>query len=92
MISSVGFGLAFGVLLDAFLVRMLLIPAVMHLAGDAAWWLPKWLERVLPDVDVEGSALERAHLHQDESAEQTDEDRKPTETSDPGPGVTSGRH
>lgn len=81
MISSVGFGLAFGVLLDAFLVRMLLIPAVMHLAGDAAWWLPKWLERVLPDVDVEGSALERAHLHQDE----------PTETIEPETGVTSGR-
>ena len=82
MISSVGFGLAFGVLLDAFLVRMLLIPAVMHLAGDAAWWLPKWLERVLPDVDVEGSALERAHLHQDE----------PTDVIDSGSDVTSGRH
>ncbi|SIO89908.1 MMPL family transporter [Nocardiopsis sp. JB363] len=92
MISSVGFGLAFGVLLDAFLVRMLLIPAVMHLAGDAAWWLPKWLERVLPDVDVEGSALERAHLHQDEPTEETDEDRKPTEEIEPGADVTSGRH
>ncbi|MGW9553325.1 MMPL family transporter [Nocardiopsis sp. NPDC055551] len=95
MISSVGFGLAFGVLLDAFLVRMLLIPAVMHLAGDAAWWLPKWLERVLPDVDVEGSALERAHLHQDETVEETgetDEDRKPTEEIEPGSDVTSGRH
>ncbi|MEU3308061.1 MMPL family transporter [Nocardiopsis sp. NPDC006832] len=95
MISSVGFGLAFGVLLDAFLVRMLLIPAVMHLAGDAAWRLPKWLERVLPDVDVEGSALERAHLHQDETVEETgetDEDRKPTEEIEPGSDVTSGRH
>ncbi|MEC3891570.1 MMPL family transporter [Nocardiopsis sp. LDBS1602] len=61
MISSVGFALAFGVLIDAFVVRMLLIPAVMHLAGDAAWWLPRWLERILPDIDVEGSALERGH-------------------------------
>ena len=61
MISSIGFGLAFGVLLDAFMVRMLLIPALMHLAGDGAWWLPKWLDRILPDIDVEGSALERAH-------------------------------
>ncbi|GAA1648239.1 MMPL family transporter [Actinoplanes couchii] len=61
MIRSLGFGLAFGVLVDAFLVRMLLIPAVMHLLGDKAWWIPRWLDRILPNVDVEGSALERAH-------------------------------
>ncbi len=60
-IRPLGFGLAFGVLVDAFVVRMLLIPAVMHLAGDAAWWLPRWLDRILPDVDVEGAALERDH-------------------------------
>lgn len=61
MIRSIGFGLAFGVLLDAFIVRMLLIPAVMHLLGDSAWWIPKWLDRILPNVDVEGAALERKH-------------------------------
>jgi RND superfamily putative drug exporter len=61
IIKSVGFALAFGVLVDAFIVRLLLIPAVMHLMGDAAWWMPKWLDRILPDIDVEGSALERAH-------------------------------
>ncbi|WP_430788669.1 MMPL family transporter [Actinoplanes sp. G11-F43] len=61
MIRSLGFGLAFGVLVDAFLVRMLLIPAVMHLLGDKAWWIPRWLDRILPNVDVEGAALERAH-------------------------------
>ncbi|WP_017624188.1 MMPL family transporter [Nocardiopsis chromatogenes] len=70
MISSIGFALAFGVLLDAFVVRMVLIPALMHLAGDAAWWLPRWLDRLLPDIDVEGSALERRHTggRQEDSA------------------------
>jgi len=60
MIQSIGLGLALGVLVDAFVVRLLLIPAVMHLLGDAAWWLPKWLDRILPDVDVEGASLERS--------------------------------
>jgi RND superfamily putative drug exporter len=63
MIRTMGFGLAFGVLVDAFVVRMLLIPAVMHLLGESAWWLPKWLDRILPDVDVEGASLERTHPH-----------------------------
>jgi RND superfamily putative drug exporter len=57
MVRPIGFGLAFGVLLDAFAVRMTLIPAAMHLLGRSAWWLPKWLDRILPDVDVEGARL-----------------------------------
>ncbi len=61
IIRSLGFGLAFGVLVDAFLVRMLLMPALMHLLGPAAWWLPRWLDRILPNVDVEGAKLEREH-------------------------------
>ena len=61
MIRPMGFGLAIGVLFDAFVVRMVIVPSVMHLVGDAAWWLPKWLDRVLPNVDVEGAALEREH-------------------------------
>jgi RND superfamily putative drug exporter len=65
MIRPIGFALAFGVLVDAFLVRMLIIPALMHLVGDKAWWLPKWLDRILPDVDVEGAALERRHPHRE---------------------------
>ena len=59
MIRPLGFGLAFGVLVDAFVVRMTLIPAVMHLLGDRAWWLPRWLDRILPNVDVEGDSLRR---------------------------------
>ncbi|WP_418607175.1 MMPL family transporter [Georgenia sp. SUBG003] len=70
MIRPIGFGLAFGVLVDAFLVRMLIVPALMHLAGDKAWWLPGWLDRLLPNVDVEGAALERRHhVHEDERQE-----------------------
>ena len=61
MIRPLGMGLATGVLFDAFIVRLLLIPALMHLFGTTAWWLPKWLERILPNVDVEGARLERTH-------------------------------
>jgi RND superfamily putative drug exporter len=69
MIRPIGFALAFGVLVDAFVVRMLLVPALMHLVGDKAWWLPRWLDRVLPDVDVEGAALERRHPHHEASVD-----------------------
>lgn len=61
MVAAIGMGLAVGVLLDAFVVRLLLVPAVLHLCGRAAWWIPAWLDRILPDVDVEGAALERSH-------------------------------
>jgi RND superfamily putative drug exporter len=54
-------GLAIGVLVDAFLVRLVLVPALLSLLGDKAWYLPKWLDRILPDVDVEGAKLERDH-------------------------------
>lgn len=59
MIASIGFALAAGVIFDAFLVRMTLIPALMYMLGDKVWWLPKWLDKVLPDLDVEGTQLER---------------------------------
>lgn len=57
IIRPIGFGLAFGVLFDAFGVRLYIIPALMHLLGKSAWWLPKWLDRILPNVDVEGTSL-----------------------------------
>jgi RND superfamily putative drug exporter len=61
MVKMIGFGLAIAVLLDAFVVRMAIVPAVMALLGKAAWWLPRWLDRALPDVDIEGEQL-RKHL------------------------------
>ncbi|WP_433362143.1 MMPL family transporter [Actinoplanes sp. CA-142083] len=57
IIKTLGFALAFGVTVDAFLVRMTIVPAVLSLFGKAGWWLPKWLDRILPNVDVEGEAL-----------------------------------
>ncbi len=56
-VRMVGLGLALAVLFDAFVVRMAVIPALFALLGDRAWWLPKWLDRVLPDMDVEGGKL-----------------------------------
>jgi len=52
-----GVGLATAILLDATLVRMVLVPAVMQLLGRHNWWIPSWLERVLPRLDVERGAL-----------------------------------
>ncbi|MFD7132804.1 MMPL family transporter [Streptomyces sp. NPDC059894] len=60
MVKMIGFGLAIAVFFDAFVVRMAIVPAVLALLGKKAWWLPKWLDRALPNVDVEGEGL-RAH-------------------------------
>jgi RND superfamily putative drug exporter len=57
MIMSMGFAMAAGVAIDAFVVRLTIVPAVMSLLGRSAWWLPRWLDRALPDVDVEGEKL-----------------------------------
>ncbi|MEU3469446.1 MMPL family transporter [Streptomyces sp. NPDC006687] len=61
MVKMIGFGLAVAVLFDAFVVRMAIVPAVLALLGHRAWWLPGWLDRLLPNVDVEGESL-RKHL------------------------------
>jgi putative drug exporter of the RND superfamily len=57
IVKAIAFGLAAGILLDAFVVRMTLVPAVLALLGRSAWWLPRWLDRLLPDLDVEGAKL-----------------------------------
>lgn len=57
MIKVMGFSLTVGVLIDAFLVRMTLVPAIMALLGRSAWYLPKWLDRILPNVDIEGESI-----------------------------------
>ena len=55
-IKLFGLGLAAAVLIDATIVRLLLVPATMELLGDKNWWLPKWLDRILPKLNVEGGA------------------------------------
>ncbi|MFB7907184.1 MMPL family transporter [Kitasatospora sp. NPDC059146] len=60
MIKMMGLGLAAAVAFDAFVVRMTIVPAVLALLGRRAWWLPSWLDRLIPDVDVEGSKLHTA--------------------------------
>ncbi|MFS8204670.1 MMPL family transporter [Streptomyces sp. CWNU-52B] len=57
LVKMVGFGLASAVFFDAFVVRMAFVPAVLALLGKRAWWLPRWLDRLMPRVDVEGEAL-----------------------------------
>ncbi|MEY8747845.1 MMPL family transporter [Bacillales bacterium AN1005] len=58
IIKSMGFALTFGIVFDAFVVRMAIVPAVMTLMGKAAWYLPKWLDKILPNIDVEGTSIQ----------------------------------
>ncbi|MGW2169301.1 MMPL family transporter [Streptomyces sp. NPDC001705] len=60
IVKAIGFSLAFGVFIDAFVVRMTLVPAAMALLGRRAWSMPRWLDRLLPDVDIEGARLPAA--------------------------------
>jgi RND superfamily putative drug exporter len=69
------------VFVDATIVRMVLVPATMALMGDANWWLPRWLDRALPHIDVEGASvidtLEPGELSvPDDASELDDDDRK----------------
>lgn len=58
-IQIFGFALGVGVFFDAFFVRMALVPASMFLMGRATWWMPRWLDRILPQLDIEGAGLEK---------------------------------
>ncbi|MFJ4713797.1 MMPL family transporter [Streptomyces sp. NPDC088785] len=77
MIKMMGFGLAIAVLFDAFVVRMAIVPAVMALLGRSAWWLPRWLDKALPNVDVEGEKL-RENLTAEDTPAQDDRALEPT--------------
>lgn len=65
IVAALAFALAAGIVVDAFLVRMVVVPASQMLLGNATWWIPAWLDRVLPTVDTEGRTL--MHLHDDET-------------------------
>ncbi|MFM8388257.1 MAG: MMPL family transporter, partial [Actinomycetota bacterium] len=62
-----GLGMAFAVFIDATIVRMVLVPATMELLGDRNWWIPKWLDRALPKIDVEGHHLTVAEITESEA-------------------------
>jgi RND superfamily putative drug exporter len=85
IIKAIGLALAVGVVVDAFIVRMTLVPAVLHLLGRSAWWLPGWLRRVLPNVDIEGTRLasprtgHRTAHAEARSSPQPGEDRTPVD-------------
>jgi RND superfamily putative drug exporter len=76
IVKSMGFALAVAVFFDAFIVRMALIPALMYLMGEKAWYLPTWLDRILPNVDVEGESLLRYREKLSVTTTDRDEDRE----------------
>lgn len=67
----IAFALALGVILDVFIVRMVFVPAVLALLGRHAWWMPRWLDRILPNLDVEGTSLTRPSTERRNSVELT---------------------
>lgn len=75
-IATMGFALAIAIVFDAFVVRMTIIPATMFLLGERAWWLPAWLDRILPRVDVEGEGISHLSIDQARPAE-----KEPVSTS-----------
>jgi RND superfamily putative drug exporter len=82
IIKTIGFALTVGVLADAFLVRMTIVPALMAIVGERIWWLPRWLDRLVPDLDIEGETL--MHLLEADRRSEVREAREPV-------GATAGR-
>lgn len=74
--KMMGTGLAVAIFLDATIVRMVLVPSTMELLGDRNWWLPRWLDRILPDLDVEGHDVALSGEAPDPSPE-SESDRVP---------------
>jgi RND superfamily putative drug exporter len=78
IIKLFGIGFASAIFIDATLIRMVIVPSTMALLGDANWWLPGWLDRILPHLDVEGPALEPRHATPADHEEPDDPDRERT--------------
>lgn len=68
LVGAIALALTVGVLADAFIVRMILVPAALAVLGRSAWWIPSWLERMLPRVDIEGHSLERGESRTHDAA------------------------
>ncbi|MFI8793792.1 MMPL family transporter [Streptomyces sp. NPDC055105] len=79
MIKMMGFGLAIAVFFDAFVVRMAIVPAVLALLGTSAWWLPRWLDKFLPNMDVEGEKLHKTLAPSSSPAAEDDEEERELE-------------
>jgi RND superfamily putative drug exporter len=75
--KSIGLSLAVGVAIDAFIVRMTLVPAAMALMGARAWWMPGWLGRLLPNLDLEGAKLQAPTAPSTSEDHQADPGDKP---------------
>jgi RND superfamily putative drug exporter len=77
-VKMMGLGLATAVFVDATLIRLVLVPATMRLLGDANWWIPKWLDRMLPNLDIEGETrLPAEELEQPQVTTDDDAQRVP---------------
>ncbi|MFG2311554.1 MMPL family transporter [Streptomyces sp. NPDC048566] len=76
LVKMMGFALASAVLFDAFVVRMAIVPALFALLGAKAWWLPRWLDVILPDLDVEGAKLGRGRTGVRSASRRADRERE----------------
>ncbi|GAA1077605.1 tRNA-guanine transglycosylase [Tsukamurella strandjordii] len=72
-LKLMGFSMAAAIVFDAFLVRMIIMPTTMSLLGEKAWWMPRWLDRILPRIDVEGDALRTADADAPVAEHETEE-------------------